>query len=129
MKIIINTDQAPAPIGPYNQAVAFNGIMFVSGQVAIDPKTGNLVQENIEAETHRVMDNIAAILTKAGATFEDILKSTVFLKDMADFARFNAVYATYFNSETAPARETVQVVALPKNVNIEISVIVGLPVK
>lgn len=129
MKIIINTDQAPAPIGPYNQAVAFNGLLFMSGQIAINPATGDLIQDNIEAETHRVMDNIGAILTKAGATFEDILKSTVFLKDMADFARFNAVYGSYFNHETAPARETVQVVALPKNVNVEISVIVGLPVK
>lgn len=123
MKKIVNTPNAPQPIGPYNQSVAFNGMLFVSGQIAIDPATGELVLDNIEAETHRVLQNLRAILEAAGSGLEKVLKATVFVKDMNQFGRINAVYGEYFKPEFAPARETVQVSELPKFVNIEISVI------
>ncbi len=123
MKKIINTDQAPAPVGPYNQSVRVGDILFCSGQIAIDPATGGLVQESIEAETHQVMKNIEALLTAAGLTFENVVKSSVFVSDMNNYGRINAVYAEYFNEDTAPARELVEVANLPKFVNIEISVI------
>jgi 2-iminobutanoate/2-iminopropanoate deaminase len=123
MKQLVNTPNAPLPIGPYNQAVAFNGLLFVSGQVAIDPVSGNLVLDNIEAETHRVLQNLRAILEAGGSSLQNVLKATVFVKDMELFGRINAVYAEYFKPEFAPARELVQVSALPKYVNIEISVI------
>ncbi len=123
MKKIIITDQAPAPIGPYNQAIICNGMLYASGQIAINPATGDLVMENIEAETHQVMENISAILKAAGLTFEHVVKSSVFVKDMHNFARINAVYSQYFNEATAPARELVQVAELPRFVNIEISII------
>ena len=126
MKKIIQTNNAPAPVGPYNQAIAFNGILFASGQIAIDPTTGNLVTDNIEAETHQVMKNVQAILTEAGLTFEDIIKCSVFVKDMHMYSRINAVYSEYFNDDTAPARELVEVANLPKFVNIEISVIAAM---
>lgn len=119
----INTPSAPLPIGPYNQAVAHNGLLFVSGQIAIDPSTGELVLDNIEAETHRVLQNLQAILEAAGSSLEKVLKATVFVKDMGMFGRINAVYAEYFKPESAPARELVQVSELPKYVNIEISVV------
>jgi 2-iminobutanoate/2-iminopropanoate deaminase len=125
MKKILNTDKAPKPIGPYNQAVIFNGVMFVSGQIAIDPASGELVVGDIKKETAVVLNNIEAILDSAGCTFKNVLKSSVFVKDINDFAAINEVYSQYF-TEDFPARELVQVAALPKNVNVEISVIVGL---
>lgn len=123
MKTIITTSKAPAPIGPYNQAILKNGMLFTSGQIAIDPKTGELVLEDIETETKLVMENIKAILLEAGMTFENVLKSTIFISDMNNFAAINKVYGSYFNEATAPARETVEVAKLPKSVNVEISVI------
>lgn len=123
MKKIIYTEHAPAPIGPYSQAVEANGMLFVSGQIAIDPATGELVKGDIETETRRVLDNLKAILVARGLNFDHVVKSTVFVADMNDFARINAVYAEYFTGEQTPARETVQAAALPKFVNIEISVI------
>lgn len=126
MKKIITTSKAPAPIGPYNQAIVHNGTLYASGQIAINPATGELVTDNIEAETKQVMENIRAILEAAGLTFEHAVKCSVFVKDMNDFARINAVYAQYFNDDTAPARELVQVAALPRFVNIEISMIASL---
>ena len=123
MKQIINTPSAPAPTGPYNQSTLFNGMLFVSGQIALDPATGELVLDNIEAETHRVLQNVQAILEAAGSSFEKVLKASVFVKDMNMFGRINAVYGEYFNPEWAPARELVQVAELPRFVNVEISVI------
>lgn len=123
MKKIINTSGAPAPIGPYNQSVAFNGLLFVSGQIALDPASGELILDSIEAETHQVLKNLKAILEAGGSSLENVLKATVFVKDMNLFGRINAVYSEYFKPEFAPARELVQVSELPKFVNIEISVI------
>ncbi len=123
MKKIIFTDKAPAPIGPYSQAVEANGMLFVSGQIALDPLSGELVQGDIETETRQVFSNLKAILEARGLTFENVVKSTVFVADMNQFARINAIYAEYFTGEHTPARETVQAAALPKFVNIEISVI------
>ena len=126
MKTIITTSKAPAPIGPYNQAILKNGMLFTSGQIAIDPKTGELVLDDIETETKLVMENLKAILLKAGMTFENVLKSTIFISDMNNFATINKVYGSYFQEDTAPARETVEVAKLPKSVNVEISVIAAL---
>ena len=126
MKQLVNTPAAPLPIGPYNQAVAHNGILYVSGQIAIDPATGDLVLDSIETETHRVLQNLKAILEAAGSGLEKVLKATVFVRDMNLFGRINAVYGGYFKPEFAPARELVQVSELPKFVNIEISVIAEL---
>lgn len=126
MKTIITTSKAPAPIGPYNQAILKNGMLFTSGQIALDPKTGELVLDDIESETKLVMENLKAVLTEAGMTFENVLKSTIFISDMNNFGVINKVYASYFNEATAPARETVQVAKLPKSVNVEISVIASL---
>lgn len=126
MKQIIKTDKAPLPIGPYNQAVVFNGMVFVSGQIAIDPANGSLVLENIEAETKQVLDNVKAVLEAANSNLEKVLKVTVFVKDINLFSRINAVYAGYFEEATAPARELVQVSELPRFVNIEISVIAAV---
>ena len=123
MKKIISTTNAPAPIGPYNQAVFAGDTLFVSGQIPLDPKTGELVSGDIAAETKMVMQNLEAILTEAGLTFENVVKSSIFLSDMNSFAQVNEVYGTFFNEETAPARETVEVANLPKFVNAEISVI------
>lgn len=126
MKTIVNTSEAPSPIGPYNQAVRFGNLLFTSGQIAMNPKTGTLVLDSIEAETKTVMENLKAILHQAGATFEHVLKATIFISDMDNFEIINKVYGAYFDEATAPARETVQVARLPKSVNVEISVIVGL---
>lgn len=126
-KQIHSTDQAPAAIGPYSQAVSYNGLLFCSGQIAIDPATGELVTGSIEEETHRVLRNVGALLAAAGCTYDDVLKVSVFVKDMNLYGRINAVYAEYFKSETAPARELVEVANLPRFVNIEISVIAALP--
>jgi 2-iminobutanoate/2-iminopropanoate deaminase len=123
MKKIIHTQDAPAPIGPYNQAVLSGNTLYTSGQIAIDPKSGELVTSNIQDETRRVMENLKAVLAAAEMTFENIVKVSIFISDMNDFSKINEVYATYFNEETAPARETVEVANLPKFVNIEISAI------
>lgn len=123
-KKIIRTDNAPAPIGPYNQAVQFGNLLFISGQVALDPKTGNLVMEDIKTETNQVMKNLEAILHEAGMDFTNIIKTTIFLMDMGQFAQVNEVYGGYFDDK-APARETVQVAGLPRGVNVEISMIAG----
>jgi 2-iminobutanoate/2-iminopropanoate deaminase len=123
MKKIIFTDKAPAPIGPYNQAILVDTTLYTSGQIALDPATMELVLDDIETETKRVMDNLKAVLEAAEMSFENVIKSSIFIMNMGDFARINAVYGSYFNEETAPARETVQVACLPKNVNIEISMI------
>ena len=122
-KKIIYTDKAPAPIGPYNQAVLVNNTLYTSGQIALDPKTMELVLEDIETETKQVMENMKAVLAAAEMTFADVVKTTIFIMNMGDFARINAVYGSYFDEATAPARETVQVACLPKNVNVEISMI------
>jgi len=123
MKRIINTSNAPAPIGPYNQAVLHNGILFTSGQIAIDPITGSLDNSDIKKETIRVMENLKAVLAEANMTFDNVIKSTIFISDMNDFTLINEVYASYFKGDNAPARETVEVARLPKDVNIEISMI------
>ena len=123
MKTIIYTEKAPAPIGPYNQAVLSGNTLYTSGQIALNPETMELVTENIEVETKQVMENMKAVLEAAGMTFENVVKSTIFIMEMNDFAIINTVYGSYFNEKTAPARETVQVACLPKNVNVEISII------
>lgn len=125
---IIKTDKAPAPIGPYNQAVKTGNLLFVSGQIALDPESGNLMMGSIEEEANRVMKNISEILAEAGGGFEHIIKTTIFLSDMSLFAEVNKIYEGYFSAADNfyPARETVAVKGLPKNVNIEISVIAAL---
>lgn len=127
-KQIVQTDLAPAPVGPYNQAVAAGGILYISGQIAIDPSSGDLmIDGTIEEETHQVMKNIGAVLTEAGCTYEDVIKCSVFVKDMHQYGRINAVYGEYFDHDNAPARELVEVANLPKFVNIEISTIAQIP--
>ncbi len=121
MSTIINTTNAPAPIGPYNQAVLAGNFLFVSGQIALDAATGELVLTDIATETHKVMANIKAILAEAGLDLSAVVKTSIFLKDMGNFAEVNEVYGSYFTANF-PARETVQVAALPKNVNVEITV-------
>ena len=123
MKKIINTSSAPTPIGPYNQAVLVGNTLYTSGQIATDPKTGELVLDTITDETKQVMENLKAILKEANMTFENVFKTTVFISDMHNFSAINEAYGTYFNSDTAPARETVEVANLPKFVNVEISAI------
>ena len=124
MKEIIATPEAPQAIGPYSQAIAYGDFLFVSGQIAIDPKTGNLVDGEIEDQTDQVLKNLAAIISAAGMSLNNVVKCTCFLKDMNDFAKFNAVYANYFG-ESLPARETVEVSRLPKDVRVEVSAICG----
>jgi 2-iminobutanoate/2-iminopropanoate deaminase len=121
-KKIITTKNAPAPIGPYNQAIIVKDTIYISGQVCIDPSTGNLKNRDIQEETHQVMQNLKAILQEAGMTFNEVVKSTIFITDMNRFSEINEIYGKYF-SESFPARETVQVSALPKFVNVEISMI------
>ena len=123
MKKIIYTDKAPAPIGPYSQAVLVGNTLYTSGQIALDPISMELVMETIEIETTQVMNNMKAVLEAAEMDFSNVVKSTIFISDMNDFARINSIYASYFDEEFAPARETVQVAKLPKNVNVEISMI------
>ena len=123
MKKIIFTEKAPAPIGPYNQAVLTENTLYTSGQIAINPANGELVLDTIEIETKQVMENMKAVLEAAGMTFENVVKSTIFISNMNDFGTINSIYGAYFNEKTAPARETVQVACLPKNVNVEISMI------
>lgn len=123
MKKIIKTTDAPAPIGPYNQAVLAGNTLYISGQIAINPVNNELDLSNIEDETEQVMRNLKAILEEAGMTFENVVKSSIFISDMNNFAAINQVYGKYFEEATAPARETVQVARLPKSVNVEISMI------
>ena len=123
MKTIIQTPKAPDPIGPYNQAILVDNTLFASGQIALDPKTMELVNRDIEMETTQVMKNLCEVLKAAGMDFADVVKTTIFLNDMGDFAKVNEIYGSYFNHKNAPARETVQVAALPKNVSVEISLI------
>tara|TARA_R110002049_G_scaffold82223_8_gene209315 strand:- start:23775 stop:24155 length:381 start_codon:yes stop_codon:yes gene_type:complete len=123
MKKIIKTDKAPAPIGPYNQAILTGNTLYTSGQIAINPDNGELVLDNIKTETKQVMENMKQVLLAADMTFENVIKSSIFISDMNNFAEINAVYGEYFNEETAPARETVEVANLPKFVNVEISMI------
>lgn len=123
MKTIITTPHAPAPIGPYNQAVLKGNMLFTSGQIAINPMSGELVMESITLETKQVMENLKAVLVAAGMDFSNVLKTSIFISDMGNFGKINEVYATYFDEATAPARETVEVANLPKYVNVEISMI------
>lgn len=123
MKKIIKTSKAPAPIGPYNQAIMVDNTLYASGQIALDPITMELVNHNIDAETNQVMKNLSEILMAADMDFTNVVKTTIFLDDMRDFAAVNKIYGSYFDHKVAPARETVQVENLPKNVRVEISVI------
>ena len=123
----VYTEHAPAPVGPYSQAVVHGGVLYCSGQIAIDPGTGELVLDSIEAETQLVLDNLEAVLTRAGTSRRNVIKCTVFVADIGQFDRINVVYERYFGSVDAPARELVQVAKLPKGVNIEISAIAAVP--
>jgi 2-iminobutanoate/2-iminopropanoate deaminase len=123
MKKIINTPNAPAPIGPYNQAVLADSTLYISGQIPMDPATGELISGDIQKETRQCMENLKAILEEAGMGFEHVVKTSIFVKDMRQFAEINAAYSEYFDAESAPARETVEVANLPKFVNVEISMI------
>ena len=123
MKKIIKTSKAPAPIGPYNQAILSGNTLYTSGQIAIDPSTGKLKIGTIEEETTLVMENMKAVLAAAEMTFDNVIKTSIFISDMANFSEINSIYGQYFNEDTAPARETVEVANLPKYVNVEISMI------
>lgn len=123
MKKIINTTNAPAPVGPYNQAILIDDTLYVSGQIALDPVSMIMIEGSIEEEAKKVMQNIKAILQEVDFSFENIIKTTIFITDMNNFSKVNAIYGEYFDNKTAPARETVEVSALPKNAKIEISVI------
>ena len=123
MKKIITTTKAPSPIGPYNQAVLSGNILYTSGQIATNPKTGEIILSSILEETKQVMENLKEVLAAAEMTFENVVKTSIFISDMNNFEEINTVYAKYFNDETAPARETVEVANLPKFVNVEISAI------
>lgn len=123
MKQIVVTSNAPAPIGPYNQAVRSGHLLYTSGQIPIDPATGTLVPGGIREQTIQVIENLKAVLEEAGCTLSDVIKTTVFLADMAEFSEFNVIYAEYFGEDNAPARSTIQVAALPKNSRIEIELI------
>lgn len=123
MKKIIQTSKAPAPIGPYNQAVLVGNTLYTSGQIAFDPESMELVLDSIETETTQVMENMKAVLAAAEMTFDNVVKTSIFISDMNNFSRINTVYGLYFDDTTAPARETVEVANLPKYVNVEISAI------
>lgn len=123
MKKILNTSNAPSPVGPYNQSIKASNTLYISGQIALDGASGDLITSSIEEETHQVMKNLGAILENAGLSFEDVVQCTVFVKNMQNYSRINAVYASYFNEETAPTRALVEVSALPKYVNVEVSAI------
>ncbi|SDS38047.1 RidA family protein [Christiangramia echinicola] len=123
MKKIIKTNNAPAPIGPYNQAILSGNTLYISGQIAIDPKSGDLKTNDLEEETTLVLENLKAILTEAGLNLNHVVKTSIFISDMNNFGKINDVYSRYFDSESAPARETVEVANLPKFVNVEISAI------
>ena len=123
MKQIISTSNAPSPIGPYSQAVLYGNTLYTSGQVAVNPQSGEFITETISSETTQVMENLKAVLTAGGMTFDHVVKTSIFISDMNDFAAINAIYGTYFDEANAPARETVQVARLPMDVNVEISMI------
>ena len=123
MKKVINTKNAPAPIGPYNQAILSGDTLYISGQIPVDVNTGNLIEGDIKKETDQCIKNLQAILLEAGMTFENVVKASIFLGDMNQFVAVNEVYGSYFDAHTAPARETVEVANLPKFVNVEISMI------
>ena len=123
MKKIITTSEAPAPIGPYNQAVLSENTLYTSGQIALNPETGQLVLDDIKTETKQVMENLKAVLDAADMTFDNVVKTSIFISDMNNFTQINEVYGSYFDDASAPARETVQVARLPKDVNVEISMI------
>ena len=123
MKKIIKTKNAPSPVGPYNQAILFNNTLYASGQIAINPLNNQIINEDIEAETKQVMENLNEVLKEAKMDFSNVVKCTIFLKDMNDFESVNQIYSTFFNEKDAPARETVEVSMIPKNVNVEISLI------
>ena len=123
MKKIITTTNAPAPIGPYSQAVLSGNTLYTSGQIALHPETGELVLDDIKTETKQVMENMKAVLEAAGMTFENVVKTSIFISDMNDFSEINVVYGSYFDNTNAPARETVEVARLPKDVNVEISMV------
>jgi 2-iminobutanoate/2-iminopropanoate deaminase len=123
MKKIITTDKAPAPIGPYNQAVLAGNTLYTSGQIAMNPVTGELILSSIKEETKQVMENMKQVLLAAEMTFENVIKTSIFISDMHNFGEINEIYGQYFNEKTAPARETVEVANLPKFVNVEISAI------
>ncbi|QRM90403.1 RidA family protein [Lacinutrix sp. WUR7] len=126
MKKIITTPNAPAPIGPYNQAVLSGNTLYTSGQIALHPETGELVMDDIKTETKQVMENMKAVLAAANMTFDNVIKTSIFISDMHNFAQINEVYGQYFDNDSAPARETVEVANLPKFVNVEISCIAVL---
>ena len=123
MKKVINSPKAPAPIGPYNHSVMVGDLLFISGQIPYNQATESLITSGIEEETKQVMENLSYIIEEAGLTFEHVVKATIFIRNMDDFALINEIYGSYFSPETAPARECVQVEKLPRNVNIEISMI------
>lgn len=123
MKEVIRTEKAPAPIGPYNQAIKSGNTIYVSGQIALNPISGELVLDSIQSETRLVLENLKAVLTAGDFALEDVVKCSIFISDMGQFSQINEVYAEYFVGNSAPARETVQVACLPKNVNVEISCI------
>lgn len=123
MKTIISTPNAPAPIGPYSQAILVNGTLYSSGQIAINPVSGDLITSDITSETNQIMKNLEAVLKAADMTFENVVKTSIFLTDMNSFSEVNKIYGNYFNEATAPARETIEVANLPKFVNVEISII------
>lgn len=123
MKKIINTSKAPAPIGPYNQAILVGNTLYTSGQIALNPETMELVTSDIKTETRQVMENMKAVLAAADMTFDNVIKTSIFISDMNTFSQINEVYGSYFNEDTAPARETVEVANLPKFVSVEISMI------
>lgn len=126
MKTIVNTETAPAPIGPYNQAVKCGNLLYTSGQIALDPQTGELIDGSIEEETRQVLNNLKNVVEAAGSSMDRVIKTMVFLRDMSEFPVMNAVYAEYFGTDNAPARSTVQAAALPKNVRVEIELIAEL---
>ncbi len=125
MKKVIATEKAPAAIGPYSQAIVSNGFVFLAGQIPLDPATGQIIEGGIAAQTERVLENVKAVLEAAGSSLANVVKTTVFLKDMSEFAKMNEVYAIYF-SENAPARSTVEAARLPRNVLVEIDCIAGV---
>ena len=125
-KEIIQTKNAPQPIGPYNQAVKFGNLLFISGQIALQADGTSLIGESIEDETHQVMKNIKSILAEADLDFDDVIKISIFIKDLSLFSKVNETYGVYFSTDTAPARETVEVRKLPKDANIEMSIIAGI---
>ena len=126
MKEIITTQKAPAPIGPYNQAVKCGNLLYTSGQIPVNPETGSKVEGGIKEQTVQVLENLKAVLEEAGATLDQAIKTTVFLQDMGDFAEFNGIYAEYFGEENAPARSTIQVAALPIGARVEIELVADL---